>query len=165
MKRRAWLFATLVLPLWSPVIGQPHATTNTAPQVDPACRQAVTGFQPLQLYGLWQVTLWPEDGTDTNPTSEGAVLFERHPDYPDGVRGQLRRSGPGNDLTALVSGDVEAGEFNLDESGDGLRMDAVWTGSLTPAACGREIRGVRLPALNTTEPVLNFILRKTPGWR
>lgn len=120
---------------------------------------------PLHLYGLWQLRLWPEGEPEDRSSSEGAMLFERHPEFPSSVRGQLRRSATGNDLSALVSGDVEGGEFTLDESTDGVRIDAVWTGGIPPQACGREIRGVRQPAETTGGPVLNFVLRKVPGWQ
>lgn len=118
--------------------------------------------EPAQLHGLWQLTLWPEDGDGSRPVSTGAVLFEPHPEYTDGVRGHLKRSGPGNELQALVSGDVDDGEFALDESADGVRIDAAWIGSLPPAACGHEIRGLRHPAGPADGPRLNFLLRRAP---
>jgi hypothetical protein len=124
---------------------------------------------PAQLYGLWQLVLWPQDGSGSEaaPTSTGALLFERHPEYPDSVRGHLKRSTPGNDRQAQVSGDVASGEFNLDESADGVSMDAVWEGSVTPSGCGQELRGVRRPAegRGSADPAMNFVLKKVPGWR
>jgi hypothetical protein len=149
----AWLLATaLALPS---LAQQP---TPCAPAADMA---------PAQLYGLWQLSLWPQGGQEAAPTSTGALLFESHPEYPGGVRGNLKRSGPGNDRTALVSGDVSNGEFNLDESADGVNMDAVWEGDVTPSGCGQELRGVRRPAQGSKadEPALNFVLRKSTGWR
>ncbi len=123
---------------------------------------------PAQLYGLWQLVLWPQDGgTEARPASTGAMLFERHPEYPGSVRGSLKRSTPGNDRQALVSGDVTSGEFNLDESADGVTMDAVWEGNVTPSGCAQELRGIRRPAEGSPlgEPTMNFVLKKTPGWR
>jgi hypothetical protein len=120
---------------------------------------------PAHLYGLWQLTLWPLDGRETEPHSRGAVLFERHPDYPGSVRGHIRRDTAGNDAQAQVSGDVVDGEFNLDESADGVTMEAVWAGA--PLACGQVIRGIRRPAEGsaTAQPSLYFRLDKAPGWR
>lgn len=143
-----------VLPAW---VGAQTATAA-------ACAEA-TDITPAHLYGLWQLTLWPEGGSEASPLSSGALLFERHPDYPGSVRGQLRRSAAGNDLQAMVSGDVTDGEFNMDESGDGVRMDAVWTG--TPQDCGRAVRGTRRPAEGRPagEPTVHFLLKKTPDWR
>lgn len=125
---------------------------------------AASDFISPQLYGEWQLSLWPENGTAQAPASRGVVRFERHPEYAGSVRGSLRRSTPGAEREALVSGDVISGAFNLDESADGLRMDAVWEGA--PGDCGREIRGLRRPAEGSaaTEPAMNFLLRKVPGW-
>lgn len=122
---------------------------------------------PAQLYGLWQLTLWLQGEHEAQPASTGALLFERHPDYPGSVRGSLKRSGPGNDHAAVVSGDVTHGEFNLDESTDGVTMDAVWEGEATPGGCGQELRGIRRPAQGrpSDEPAMHFLLRKAPGWR
>lgn len=121
-------------------------------------------FEPARLYGLWQLTLWPEAGSPERPSSTGAVLFERHPEYAGGVRGRLKRSGPGNDREAVVSGDVADGEFNLDESANGVDLDAVWTG--VPQACGNEFQGTRRPAEGrpSDEPTLQFLLKKASGW-
>ena len=59
------------------------------------------------------------------------------------------------------------GEFNLDESADGVTMDAVWEGNVTPAGCGQELRGIRRSAEGhgRQEPPMNFVLKKVPGWR
>lgn len=121
-------------------------------------------FTTTQLYGLWQLSLWPEGGSAEQPTGTGALLFERHPEYAGSVRGHLKRRTQGNDRQALVSGDVTDGAFNLDESADGVTMDAVWEGA--PGNCGREIRGQRRPAEGRApaEPAMNFLLQKAPGW-
>ena len=160
LEKHALRSATLVL-----LIGLRAAVAQT-PAV--AC-SAPADMAPGQLYGLWQLVLWPQDGSgsETAPASTGALLFERHPDYPDSVRGHLKRSTPGNDRQAQVSGDVASGEFNLDESADGVTMDAVWEGNVTPSGCGQELRGVRRPAegRGSKEPAMNFVLKKAPGWR
>lgn len=147
-------------------LGAPDARAQTppAPVCSPADEMSVT-----QLYGLWQLKLWPvEGGHEAQPASSGAVLFERHPEHPGSVRGSLKRSAPGNDRQALVSGDVSNGdEFNLDESADGVTMDAVWEGTVSPNGCGQELRGIRRPAegRDTGETAMNFVLKKAPGWR
>lgn len=141
----------------------PAAPSGTPSAATPC--PAPQDMGPQQLYGLWQLVLWSEEGQEAAPVSRGALLFERHPEYPGSVRGDLRRSGAGPDLHARVSGDVTQGEFNLDESADGQRMDAVWTGE--PQDCGRSIRGTRRPAEGRSEtgPVLRFHLYKRPGWQ
>jgi hypothetical protein len=150
-------------------------STLVAAQTPPAAAQTVAcdpsgDMAPAQLYGLWQLALWPQDGrsTEATPASTGALLFERHPEYPGSVRGSLKRSSSGNDRQALVSGDVTQGEFNLDESADGVNMDAVWEGNVVPNGCGQELRGVRRSAEGRgtpAEPPMNFVLKKVPGWR
>ncbi|WP_234267560.1 hypothetical protein [Hydrogenophaga sp. NFH-34] len=149
------LLATLFTVATPPLQAQPAATDT------PACTQ---DLPPARLYGFWELHLWPADGSPDQPVSTGAVLFEPHPEYPGSVRGSLSRSAPGNDRKAFVSGDVEDGEFNLDESADGVTMDAVWVGA--PRDCGRELAGDRLPAEGraASEPVLRFLLRRRPGW-
>ncbi|WP_300650493.1 hypothetical protein [Hydrogenophaga sp.] len=161
MKRHphAWLAtAALAFTFALPASAQTPAVA-CAPPADMA---------PAQLYGLWQLVLWPQDGgSEAAPTSTGALLFERHPEYPGSVRGNLKRTTPGNDRQALVSGDVTSGEFNLDESADGVTMDAVWEGNVTASGCGQELRGIRRPAEGraTTDRTMNFVLKKAPGWR
>lgn len=120
----------------------------------------------LELHGLWRLVLWPEGGSESDPASTGAMLFGPHPEYPGSVRGRLRRSGPGADLEAEVAGDVgDDGEFNLDESADGVAMDAIWVGQ--PMDCGRSIRGLRRPAEGRPDagPALQFLLQRSPAGR
>lgn len=159
--RRRATAAAITLLLAGAGAAQAQSSAATPPV---ACAEP-QDMNPAQLYGLWQLTLWSLDGTRTAPTSTGALLFERHPDHPGSVRGHIRRSAAGNDLHAFVSGDVTAGEFNLDESTDGVSMDAVWSG--TPQDCGQVIRGTRRPAegRSGSEPAMGFLLRKTPDWR
>jgi len=145
------------------------ASTTVCAQTGPAtpapvCAEA-SDLTPAHLYGQWQLLLWPEGGHESAPVSSGTLLFERHPEYPGSVRGQIQRSAAGQPLQAIVAGDVLNGEFNLDESADGVNMDAVWSG--WPQACGRVIRGTRSPAEGRPagEPTLHFLLTKTPDWR
>ena len=153
--------AALALATVMPASAQTPAVVCTPP----------ADMAPAQLYGLWQLVLWPQvGGSEAAPASTGALLFERHPEYPGSVRGSLKRTTPGNDRQALVSGDVTGGEFNLDESADGVTMDAVWEGNVTASGCGQELRGIRRPAEGSQvkEPLMNFVLLKlyqcaTPG--
>ena len=153
------LFGALLLACATTAHSAEPVSPPTAAAASADCNEAAP--MPVeQLLGLWQLTLWPEAGSADQPVSQGAVLFEPHPEYPGSVRGRLKRSGPGNDLQALLSGDVVNGEFNLDESDDGVRMTAVWVG--TPQACGRRLQGVR-DAVQTdgaADTVLRFELRK-----
>jgi len=161
MRRTGTFLVLLAGVLAMPAAGQTPGPALTAPA---APCPAPADMAPQHLYGLWRLALWPEGGDEARPASTGAILLERHPDYSDGVRGHLKRSTPGNDLSALVSGDIDDdGEFALDESADGIRIDAAWIGSLPPAACGQEIRGLRHPAGTADGPLLHFRLRHVPG--
>ena len=160
---RLWAASGAALLCLSSASAQTPATT--APASEGAACIAPADVSAVHLYGLWQLSLWPLEPADAAPLSKGAALFERHPEYPGSVRGHLQRSTPGNDERALLSGDAVDGEFNLDESVDGVNMSAVWEGALSD--CGREIRGLRRPAEGspTTDPAMRFQLTKTPGWR
>lgn len=155
-----WFACAVCLPATAQT---PAASTTPA-----AACSSPAEFSTVQLYGQWQLVLWVESDSPERPTSTGTLRFERHPEYPGSVRGQLQRSGaqtPGSGaVQALVSGDAIDGAFNLDESADGVAMDAVWEGA--PANCGREIRGLRRPAEGQPNagPAMNFLLKKAPGW-
>lgn len=130
---------------------------------------APSEITPAHLYGEWTLRLWPLGGRESAPSSVGRLVFERHPEFPGSVRGQLSRSiEGGQEAQALVSGDATDDGFSLDESADGVTIDAVWDGDLPASGCGREIRGVRSPAESGAQhdqPILNFQLKKSPGWR
>jgi hypothetical protein len=150
------LVLTTALACGGPLWAQPPA---------PAPCPSAGEIEPLHLYGLWRLRLWPVDGSEDQPVSTGALLFGRHPEYPGSVRGELRRAVGGLDRSAQVSGDVTDGVFNLDESDDGVSMSAVWTGE--PQDCGRRFHGLRRPAETRPagEPSLHFSLDRLPGWR
>lgn len=80
------------------------------------------------------------------------------------MRGNLQRGANGQAMQALVSGDAIDSTFNPDESADGVNKNAVWEGA--PAECGREIRGVRRPVKGQAgaAALMNFLLKKAPGW-
>ena len=139
---------------WGEASAQGQASCNTAE------------LQPSQLYGVWKLRLWPmEGGSADQPTAQAAVHFERHPEYPGSVRGRLQALPPTGER--LLSGDATDGEFQLDESEDGVAISAVWHAVLNPADCGRRIQGTRRPAEGrpTTEMPMNFELTKAPGWQ
>jgi hypothetical protein len=65
------------------------------------------------------------------------IVLRQHPEMAESVRGSLRRAGQ----DAEVSGDVDEGEFTLEESANGRNISAVWLGDVVPVSCAREIRG------------------------
>lgn len=82
------------------------------------------------------------------------LLLGPHPELAHSVRGTLQRGG----ATAQVSGDVDDGDFTLEESINGTNISATWTGQVVEGSCGKEIRGT----WNNAHPTfsLPFVLRK-----
>jgi hypothetical protein len=105
-----------------------------------------------QLYGLWRAA-FSEPGANS-VSSTATVLLERHPRFPESVRGAISRG----DTKALLSGDLDDGQFTLDESQDGIHISATWIGSLVPQACGNEIRGTWSDVIHPS--TRDFVLRK-----
>lgn len=140
----------------------PLMAQTSARALDPC--PALDAVTPAHLHGLWHFSFWAAEGAETTPLSRGALLFEAHPEYPGSVRGALLRSSANGELRAQVSGDVADGEFNLDESDDGVAMSAVWTGDLSPVDCRLDIQGTRRPAEGrpAAEGPLRFRLQKVP---
>lgn len=102
---------------------------------------------PQQLLGVWQA--------DIAGSWDGAKLrLERHPVYAQSFRGTLERS----DGSAVVAGDLEDGEFTLEESADGQHIAAAWLGEVVEGSCGREIRGTWTP--DGHDAGRPFVLRK-----
>ena len=104
-----------------------------------------------QLYGTWELEL-------TNLNQRGQLTLRQHPEFSESLRGEFRYAGQ----RSIASGDVEAGEFNLDESQDGKSLYAFWSGKLTPARCGAEIRGTwqTLPQPGQPARESAFVLRR-----
>ena len=141
MSRRAGL-VVLAWSLAAPALAE--APTASAPP-------CIAGSEVRQshLLGLWRATF---DGLPKGAT----LLLEKHPELSESVRGAINRNGD----RALVAGDVDAGEFTLEESVDGVRITATWTGTVIDSACGREIRGDWKAAADAKPRA--FVLRKLP---
>ena len=82
------------------------------------------------------------------------LLLEKHAVYGASVSGTLERAGQ----RRSVAGDVDDGEFTLEESADGVRIAAAWLGEIVEGSCGREIRGQWVP--DGEQAGRNFVLRK-----
>lgn len=119
---------------------------------------------PERLSGRWTVTLWTEGDAPSQPRASGSLLLERHPEYPASVRGDFQRSDVDK---AVVSGDVTDGQFHLDESDDGSRMSAVWTGVAQDCDGRIQISGTRRPTAGwwAAEAVMHFRLEFSAGTR
>lgn len=108
-------------------------------------------FKAPQLYGAWRIELPAVKQT-------GTMTLRQHPEFTESLRGELRYG----DTQSIASGDLEEGEFNLDESSDRIGITAIWTGKLVESSCGREIRGEWQDSRKgTTSP---FVLRRESGW-
>lgn len=123
---------------------------------NPACPD-LARWQARQLYGRWQVEL-PRLG------ERGTLVLRQHPEFTDSLRGEFTFDG----VRSIASGDLEEGEFNLDESRDGKTLSAFWSGRLDAARCGREIRGTlqRLDRPGQRGVDTPFVLRRLEagGW-
>jgi hypothetical protein len=128
------------------------ANAQNSPQNSPAACPRATEVTALHLYGAWQAR-W--EGVD----APGTLMLGRNPDHPDSLRGSIRRG----QVQTLVAGDVDQGEFTLEESADGRTISATWTGVVVADGCGKEIRGVWTAAADKKER--SFVLRKLPGWQ
>ena len=85
----------------------------------------------------------------------GGLLLEKHATYSESFSGTINRNGE----RRLLAGDVEDGEFTLEESADGQRIAATWLGELVEGSCGREIRGTWTAEGDAQKP-RKFVLRK-----
>ena len=116
---------------------------------------------PLHLYGLWRAEF---DGL-----SGATLLIEKHPELSGSVSGAVNRDG----VRSLCAGDVDDGEFTLEESDNGQTISATWSGTVIDNSCGKEIRGTWIKSLSTTATNAalglasnhRFVLRKLPGWQ
>ena len=126
------------------------------------------------VYGLWQVSFFdgplpPHNQADA-PNKDSArttILFERHPEHTDSLRGAMKPIVSGNASpatgTVWLSGDLEDGELILDESADGVRISAVWVAHPTRNGCGKVFQGNR--RLADSDVLQTFTMTKAPGWR
>jgi hypothetical protein len=102
------------------------------------------------LLGLWRA--------EFEGLAQGAtLLLEKHPDHAESVRGAINRNG----VRAQVAGDLDDGEFSLEESANGVNISAIWLGDVVEGSCGREIRGSWKAEADSRQ--FQFVLRKQSG--
>lgn len=129
-----------------------QAGTPSGPAGVPAACPKAAEMSHFHLYGLWRAEF---DGQAPGAT----LLFEKHPQFAESVRGGVNRGG----VMGQVAGDVNNGDFSLDESDDGIKIAASWAGTVVENSCGKEIRGTWTAAAG--KPEYSFVLRKVPGWQ
>lgn len=100
------------------------------------------------LFGIWRAEF-------VGTGHVGTLLFEQHAQYSESFSGSINRNGE----RRLLAGDIEDGEFTLEESADGQRIAATWLGEVVEGSCGREIRGT-WSAEGDKGPPRSFVLRK-----
>jgi hypothetical protein len=112
----------------------------------PACPKAAEVAQ-RHLLGLWRAEF---EGLAAGAT----LLLEKHPELSESVRGAINRNGE----KAQLAGDVEDGEFTLEESVNGVNISATWLGDVVEGSCGMEIKGTWQSAQDSKPRA--FVLRK-----
>ncbi len=113
------------------------------------CLAAAQVGQP-QMLGLWRVEF-------EKNTPGATLLLEKNANYADSFSGAINRGGQ----QSRVAGDVEDGQFTLEESADGVRISATWSGDVVEGSCGREIRGIWQPSAGQRQQP--FVMRKQPA--
>jgi hypothetical protein len=127
-----------------------RATAQFHPQpAAPACPRAADVGQQ-HLLGLWRAEF---EGLPQGAT----LLLERHAQYAQSIAGTINRNGQRGQL----AGDIEDGEFTLEESADGRSIGATWVGDVVEGSCGQEIRGSWQAAGDGAARA--FVLRKLPS--
>jgi hypothetical protein len=121
---------------------------QSQPAAPPDCPKAAEVTQP-QMLGLWRA----EFGAGVQGAT---MLLENNANYPDSFAGAINRNG----AMARVAGDVDEGEFTMEESIDGLHIAATWIGDVVEGSCGREIRGTW--QAEGDKLTRSFIMRKLP---
>ena len=106
-----------------------RAGAQSAHDPQAGCPKA-TEVGQQHVVGLWRAEF---EGVPQGAT----LLLERHPQYAQSLAGTINRNGE----RAQLAGDIEDGEFTLEESADGRSISATWLGDVVEGSCGLEIRG------------------------
>ena len=142
------LFPLPVLALALALAAIPVLAQAPSPATTNAICPKPAEVKQVQMLVLWRAEfqgLW-----------QGAtLLIEKHPEYEGSLTGSVNRNGQ----RSLLAGDVDKGEFTLEESADGKRISAVWTGDVVEGSCGNEIRGSWQEEKDPPQPH-RFVLRK-----
>ena len=120
---------------------------------DEASHQTLLGHWQAQFSAAGQAA--PDQAAAPTAQAMTARLeLTPHPELAASVRGRVQRDSG----EALQAGDVDQGDFTLEESINGTNISATWIGQVVPDSCGKEIRGTWT---QDTPPLsLSFVLRK-----
>jgi hypothetical protein len=83
-----------------------------------------------QMLGTWQVEF-------QGAAAPLTLVLEKHDTYAESLSGTLDRGGE----QRQVAGDLEDGEFTMEESADAVHNAGTSLGDVVEGSCGREIRG------------------------
>lgn len=114
---------------------------------------AASAMDHRHLQGTWQVQI-------QGSMPEAVLRLGPHPELSESVRGTVQRGS----ATAQVVGDVDHGVLSLEESDDGKRISASWSGQVVEGSCGRQIEGSWSPTASP-ERKTPFTMRKQGGWQ
>lgn len=149
--RRAAALLWLAAGLGAAYAGRAHAQTTCTDAADTSQRE---------LLGHWTAQ-FATPAAQASPLqalpTTAQLELTPHPELLASVRGRVLRTG----TQALVAGDVDDGDFTLEESVNGKNISATWIGQVVQGSCGKEIRGTwsqEQPPLT-----LSFVLRKQPS--
>ncbi len=153
MKRVVLVMAALMLPVWAGAQTAPAAPA--APAARDAAAAPVTCPSSAQVTHQHLIGLWR---AEFEGLAQGAtLLLEQHPELTGSVRGEINRNGE----RAQVAGDVDDGDFSLEESLNGTNISAAWLGDVVEGSCGLEIRGAWKAEGASRQ--FQFVLRKQSG--
>jgi hypothetical protein len=142
MKRAALRIMALALGVAATAAALAQGPHQAAATACPKAEEATH----LDLLGTWKA--------EVEGVPAAVVILRRHPELAESVRGSVRRAG--QDVEA--AGDVDEGEFTLEESANGINISAVWLGDVVEGSCVREIRGTWQADGERT--LHKFVLRK-----
>lgn len=119
-------------------IGCAHAADCPAP----------SDVSQAHLLGAWQASIEGQ--------APVTLQLAKDPEFAETVRGHLERDGARVEL----AGDVDDGDFTLEESMNGRNISAAWIGEVVDGSCGREIRGTwKAEGAADARP---FVMKKQP---
>ena len=144
----SWRRLVLLAVLSAQLAGTAAWAQDAAQSAAAACPKAAEVARQ-HLLGLWRAEF---EGLPRGAT----LLLEPHPELAESVRGAINRDGE----RAQLAGDVDEGEFTLEESSNGVNIAAVWLGDVVEGSCGREIRGTWQAEGDPRK--WPFVLRKKP---
>jgi hypothetical protein len=122
-------FASALLLAFGQVVCLAAYAQPAAQSHSDACPKAAE-ITHRELLGVWRA--------EFEGLAQGAtLLLEPHNEFAESVRGAINRNG----ARALLAGDIEGGEFTLEESVNGINISATWLGDIVEGTCGKEIRG------------------------